>query len=262
MATPTMSSPSPNATHGQRFDGSPGGPDSTSRTGSSGGGGGGAVAIRAPRLAHILYRRSNTVWMGTSSPLTVTTRIQIGEDGGRAALLVDGVVQSISPEDGLVNGGYWAAMVPDEPPRRALILGLGGGTLARLLQVRWGELRIVGVDDDPSILETANSVGWLPLPGLDIVVADAFDYVEACAERFDYVAVDLFRGERLARRAFGRPFLRHVRDLLEPRGRLAVNLFKDYRAAERIQRLASCFAIREEVGVGGNVVVHARRRRP
>jgi spermidine synthase len=196
------------------------------------------------------------------SPLTLTTRIQIGEDGGRAALLVDGVVQSISPEDGLIDGGYWAAMVPSERPRRALILGLGGGTLSRLLQVRWGELRIVGVDDDLSILETANAVGWLPLRGLEIVVADAFEYVKSCAERFDYVAVDLFRGERLARRAFGKPFLRNVRDLLEPRGRLAVNLFRDYRAPERIQRIATFFEIREEVGVGGNVVVHARRRRP
>src|SRR5258707_8421030 len=100
-----------------------------------------------------------------ADPETAAVRVRIGEDGGRAALLVDGVVQSISPEDGLIDGGYWAAMVPDERPRRALILGLGGGTLSTLLQVRWGELRIVGVDDDRSILETANAVGWLPLRG-------------------------------------------------------------------------------------------------
>ncbi len=174
---------------------------------------------------------------------------------------MDGVVQSISPADGLSVGGYWAAMVPDERPRVALILGLGGGTISRLLQARWGELRIVGVDDDESILETANAVGWLPVPGLEIVVADAFEYVQSCAERFDYVAVDLFRGQRLARRAFGKPFLRNVRNLLQPRGRLAVNLLGDSRAPERIQRMAAFFEIRAQVGIGGNVVVHARRRR-
>src|SRR5438270_2141889 len=86
--------------------------------------------------------------------------VRIGEDAGRAALLVDGVVQSISPEDGLTSGGYWAAMVPSIRPSRALILGLGGGTLARLLLARWGDsLRIVGVDDDPSIVETAIAAG-------------------------------------------------------------------------------------------------------
>jgi spermidine synthase len=186
--------------------------------------------------------------------------VRIGEDAGRAALLVDGVVQSISPEDGLVNGGYWAAMVPDDRPRRALILGLGGGTLARMLQTRWGNPAIVGVDDDPLILEVAAGVGWLPHQGIDVVLADAFAYVQTCRQRFDYVAVDLFRGERLAARAFGKPFLRRVRSLLEPRGRLVINLFSDRRLVDRLARIGVFFEIRQQIGVGGNVVVHAIRR--
>ena len=186
--------------------------------------------------------------------------MRIGEDGGRAVLLVDGVVQSISPEDGLVDGGYWAAMVPDNRPRRALILGLGGGTLARLLQARWGEPLIVGVDDDAAILDLARELGWLPLQGVDVVVADAFDYVQTCAAHFDYVAVDLFRGERLVGRAFGKPFLRRVRSLLEPRGRVAINLFSDRRLMDRVARIETFFEIRRQICVGGNVVVHAGRR--
>jgi spermidine synthase len=101
--------------------------------------------------------------------------VQIGEDAGRAALLVDGVVQSISLEDGLANGGYWAAMLPSLPPRRALILGLGGGTLARLLAARFGKsVRMVGVDDDVAIIETARAAGWLAVPNLELVVGEAF----------------------------------------------------------------------------------------
>jgi spermidine synthase len=197
-----------------------------------------------------------------SGPRSQTPRaVSIGEDSGRAALLVDGVVQSISPLDGLIDGGYWAAMVPGERIRRALILGLGGGTLTRLLQARWGDLHMVGVDDDQSIVETANAVGWLPPGGLEIVTADAFEYVQTCQDTFDYVAVDLFRGDRLAGRAFGKPFLRRVRELLEPQGRLAFNMFLDHRAPDRIERIALFFDVREQVGVGGNVVVHARRRR-
>ena len=187
--------------------------------------------------------------------------IRIGDDGGRAALLVDGVVQSISPEDGLSSGGYWAAMVPDDRPRTGLILGLGGGTLARLLHARWGVFPIVGVDDDPAILELASEVGWLPRDGLEIVHADAFANVQACTERFDYIAVDLFRGEHLAGRAFGKPFLRRLRNLLVPRGRLAINLFTDVRMLGRVARIATVFDIRAQHGVGGNLVVHAQRRR-
>src|SRR5438477_2312343 len=158
-----------------------------------------------------------------TEPETLRPGVRIGEDGGRAALLVDGVVQSISPEDGLSDGGYWAAMVPDDRPKRALILGLGGGTLARMLHGRWGRVPIVGVEDDQTVLDIADQVGWLPQLDLVIVVCDAFEYVQTCHERFDYVAVDLFRGERLVGRAFGKPFLRQLRSILEPRGRVAIN---------------------------------------
>src|SRR5438132_6811579 len=98
--------------------------------------------------------------------------VRIGDDGGRAALMVNGVVQSISPADVLTDGGYWAAMLPDIRPRRALILGLGGGTLAQLLQSRWGAVAIVGVDDDPEILSIAREIDWLPREGLEVGVAE------------------------------------------------------------------------------------------
>jgi spermidine synthase len=188
--------------------------------------------------------------------------VSIGEDAGRTALLVDGVVQSISPEDGLATGGYWAAMLPRVRPRRALILGLGGGTLVRLIQARWGEgTSITGVDDDAAIVETARSVGWLPEDGLELVLADAFAYVQATSARFDYVAVDLFRGHQLVGRIFTKPFLRRVRALLEPRGWLVVNFFRDAREQSRRERIAALgFDLRACTYVGGNVVLHLQRR--
>ncbi|GAC1330368.1 MAG: hypothetical protein NVSMB2_29000 [Chloroflexota bacterium] len=188
--------------------------------------------------------------------------VRIGEDLGRKALLVDGIVQSISPEDGVQVGGYWAAMVPREVrPKRALILGLGGGTLAQLLRARWGDVEMVGVDDDPAVIATASSIGWLPLGGLDIEIGDAFAFVQSCRRRFDYVAIDLFRGERLARRAFGQPFLKGVRELLDSRGWVVVNMFDDAQATDRIERIATLFAVQRREIVGGNIVLHARRRR-
>jgi hypothetical protein len=101
-----------------------------------------------------------------------------------------------------------------------------------------------------------------PLPaGTDIVLADARTFVHGCAGRFDYIAVDLFRGEQLAARAFGKPFLLRLRTLLERRGQVAINLFADLRMPGRVARIAAVFEIRDQRGVGGNLVVHARRRR-
>jgi spermidine synthase len=188
--------------------------------------------------------------------------VRIGEDAGREALLVDGVVQSISPHDGMATGGYWAAMVPDERPRRALFLGLGGGTVARLLQARFGnEFTIVGVDNDPAVLHLARAAGWLP-DNLEVIVADVFEFVQATpGERFDYVAIDLFRGEEFVGRALNKTFLRRVRALMAPRGRVVINLFRDRHSSERIERIGALFDIQRQVGVGGNVVIHARRIR-
>jgi spermidine synthase len=131
-----------------------------------------------------------------------------------------------------------------------------------MLQARWdGDLSIVGVDDDVAVLGAATEIGWLPCDGLELVIGDAFEFVQTCHERFDYIAVDLFRGEDMVGRAFTKPFLRRLRTLLQPRGRLAINMFIDLRLPGRLGRIATFFDIRDQRAVRGNVIVHARRRR-
>ena len=186
-------------------------------------------------------------------------RVEAVESEGQYALAVDGVVQSVRVEGGDIGRGYWPAMLPQEPPRSALILGLGAGTIARLLHVRFGGLPIVGVDDDEAVIDLVRERFQLgELPGLWIVVGDAFAFAAACRERFDYVAVDLFRGGELPRGVAATPFLRDVRRLLEVGGLAAFNLTRDRRAATRIHRLGRVFCVEKRILVGFNVVVHCR----
>lgn len=208
--------------------------------------------------------RRDTLWLAgamVQHAERTPPRVRLGEDDGRAALLVDGVVQSISPADGAARGGYWAAMLPRDRPGRALILGLGGGTLAHLLVQRWGRaLSIVGVEQEQAVLDTATAAGWLPLAGLSVVRTDAFAFVEASADHaFDYVALDLYRGRQFVGRGLTRPFLRQLRRALAPRGWLAVNLFRDAYTRRRIARIERVFRVHDLVQVRENVVVHARR---
>jgi spermidine synthase len=170
------------------------------------------------------------------------TEVRLGEDDGRPVLLVDGAVQSVLAND---PEGYWVRMVPDVRPRRALLLGLGAGTIARLLYERFGAVPIVGVDDDLSVIDFAREL-LRDLHSLDVEHGDAFAYVEqavSTGDHFDYVAVDLYRGDHLVHGVVGRPFLRALRTILEPRGVAVFNLFHERRVADRVRRIGRVFTI-------------------
>src|SRR5579875_2945345 len=68
---------------------------------------------------------------------------RLAVENGHTTLLLDGAVQSIAP--GGEAGGYWPLLLPPARPESALVLGLGGGTVARLLMERFGPLPIAGV---------------------------------------------------------------------------------------------------------------------
>ena len=68
-------------------------------------------------------------------------------EAGRKVLRVGGVIQSVGVDAAHIPD-VWDAMITAARPANALILGLGGGTIATLLTQRWGPLPIVGVERD------------------------------------------------------------------------------------------------------------------
>lgn len=169
------------------------------------------------------------------------SRVWIGEDEGQTALLIDGVVQSVLVDGGPMGPGYWPLMLPDVRPKSALILGLGGGTLAHLLARRFPGVRITGVDNDPAVIRLAQSAFGVDSVLADLIEADAIAYVAEDRGPFDYVAVDLFAEGQIPTAVFRKPFLKRVKDSLTPGGVAAVNFFKDRRAASRERRLEAIF---------------------
>ena len=194
---------------------------------------------------------------GGAQSTAARPRVWMGEDDGRQALLVDGVVQSVVVEPGREESGYWAAMLPGVRPRRALVLGLGGGTLVHLLQRRFGSTAVIGVEIDDQVLALARTAFGLRMPGLVALQQDAFTYVAECRERFDFICVDLFRGARLERGILARPFLRRLKAIATPGAEIVLNLFRDRRTAADVQRIGRVLAVRSTQLVGKNVVVRA-----
>jgi spermidine synthase len=183
---------------------------------------------------------------------------------GRRALAVDGVVQSIEVVPDEPTPGYWPEMLPAQPPASALLLGYGGGTVARLLLDAYPDVSILAVDDDESILQLGrrNLRFRVDDPRLTIEIADAFAHARELAvagQRFDLVAVDLYRAGEMERAAIARPFLKRVESLLADEGTATFNLMRDRRTARRLRRIGQHLRITETRLVGMNCVVHCRR---
>ncbi len=164
--------------------------------------------------------------------------------------------------------GYWELMLPDPAvgcPASALLLGLGGGTVAQLLARRCPATRIVGVERDAAVLATAYAeFGLGDLAQLTVAQADAFAWVAAQSSsetppQYDLICLDLFEGVRLALGAMGTPFLRQVAALLAPDGLLTINLLATARTPDHLRRLARLFTIEQVYALYGNRVIHCRR---
>jgi predicted O-methyltransferase YrrM len=207
-------------------------------------------------------------------PRALPVRV-VADARGQRALEVAGVVQSLevdaheplAPAESeprpAPRGGYWGLMLPPGCPGRALLLGLGGGTVAWLLARRCPEIELVGVERDEEVLAVARTeFGLDELNHLQVVTADALRWVEEQAIEeaggYDLMCMDLFEGGRLAQGALATPYLRALAGMLTADGVLTANLLITARTPEQLHRLRRIFRIERELRHHGNLIVHAR----
>ena len=80
----------------------------------------------------------------------------------------------------------------DQPRKTVLILGLGGGTVARQLRTLAPDAAITGVDIDPGIVDLARRHMALDALGVEVVVGQADRFLAETGRRFDAIIDDLF----------------------------------------------------------------------
>jgi spermidine synthase len=178
---------------------------------------------------------------------------------GRPVLRVGGVIQSIGVDE-TYQTDIWDAMLPQQRPASALILGLGGGTIATLLTQRFGPLPITGVELDPAVVWLArHEFGLGALEHLRIVVEDAFAFASRCRETYSFICVDLYTAGKMAHGVLGRRFLQDVARLLTPEGEVAVNLWRSPYLDDQLRRIGRELLVREIVPVDDNVIIRCGR---
>ncbi len=151
---------------------------------------------------------------------------------------------------------------PGQWPRRALLVGLGAGSLAKFIYRHLADCRINVVEINPQVEFVARQYFKLPDDDrrLTVDIACGADYLLGGTQRFDLILVDGFDPEARMGALDTLPFYQACRARLTDDGLCAINLLGRNRGyAKSVKRIAQAFADRALVLPcdSGNAIVFA-----
>jgi len=109
--------------------------------------------------------------------------------------------------------------------RRALLIGLAGGTKVKMLNAHG--IRVDSVEIDPLVVEKAHEYfGIVENDMSRIIIADGRPYLNNCIERYDFVILDVFGGGVAPAHLFSAEALAAIKRCLIPDGILMMNCLR------------------------------------
>ncbi len=110
-----------------------------------------------------------------------------------------------------------------------LILGLGGGSIAELLQEYWPTSRKVGVDIDTEMVDLGRKyLGLDYVENLEVVIEEANSWIRKNKQKFDLILVDLYQGGSIPKEFTEEKFMLSVKKTLKPDSVAAFNHLYSY----------------------------------
>lgn len=146
-------------------------------------------------------------------------------------------------------------------PEEILMVGLGGGSLAKFVHRHLTQTRTVAVEINPKIVSVARSLFYLPDDDdrLEVVVEDGASYLPGKSSIANVIMIDAYGGHFQPEALTSKTFYAHAREALRDNGILVVNLwgsdkqFSTYlsRIEEAFGGLALCLPAEKH----GNIIV-------
>jgi spermidine synthase len=155
-----------------------------------------------------------------------------------------------------------------EPPERALMIGLGGGSLAKFIYHRMPGTTAEVVEISPQVVAIARRLFGVPAADerLAVRVCDGAEFVAREGPAFGVILVDGYDGESQVEELSSRAFYQDCARRLDAGGVLVVNLWgSDRRFNEYVQRIEAVYpagTLCLPAEKPGNVIVIAFRERP
>ena len=127
-------------------------------------------------------------------------------------------------------------------PRRALMIGLGGGSLAKFFHRRLAGLRTHVVENDERVIATARALFHVPADDARLRVEHGDGVAALAPECCDLLVVDGYEDETTPSALVSQAFFDAAWCALEEPGALVINFMDDDRELDRhLQRLERAF---------------------
>ncbi len=183
-------------------------------------------------------------------------------------------VQSLSFVDGrlpLVDVWAYYALAPawtlSGNPKKILLIGLGGGSSARILRAFFPKARIVGVEQDPKVVEVGRRFLGMP-KNIEVKAEGGRVFLSRTSEHFDLVIVDAFQFPYIPFQLATREFFRLIEGHLAVGGALVMNVGRHGRSYDVVDSivltLRSVFphVLGVDLSNDSNTIVVATRHHP
>ena len=184
-------------------------------------------------------------------PLARQSAVAVSEEGGVRFLHIGGdAIQSamrLSKPDRLelhYTRAMMAFLLFHPQPRRVLMIGLGGGSMARFLHKGFPRARITALDVSPEVVAAARRYFDFPADGprLSVVLEDGASWVPARPASADVILLDAFEDGRQVEALCGESFYAAAFAALTGRGVLVQNFMADDKRIElRCERIERAF---------------------
>jgi len=164
--------------------------------------------------------------------------------------------------------------------QNVLILGLGAGTAARLVNQFWPKSEITGIEIDPKIIKMGKKYFNLDkIPNLKIACSDVNKWIHSRHNNthynntyyhskhnfilYDLILVDLYLGDQVPISCETKTFLKNIKSLLAPNGLAVFNRLyyrdKKKEAENFIKKLETIFQRLTRVRTPSNLLILAQK---
>ncbi|MEI7928966.1 MAG: methyltransferase domain-containing protein [Verrucomicrobiales bacterium] len=187
-------------------------------------------------------------------------RVDVWKSETECEFRVEGAIHAWWHHKRFLTGLAWdnlaagALLRPAGPPRSILMLGLAGGTAFRVLRHLLPEVELTAVDIDHGIVELARKHMDLDSNRIEIVFADAYEWLRTNKRRFDVVIDDIYlagKTDVFRPHLWNQSHLSTLKRAVAPGGLLTANLVtgKGHRAMQSHSRgvLKSAFPLLRSV---------------